>query len=156
VVWQKLGLATYLLCMLVKQHTCNNMDDSVLSLQAFLQRGSLVCRYYMSLGFISQNCDGDNGLSLTSPHFQKEVVEHKYLWVTAKTEAMSFFQLFKGQLNLKKVVYEHDLLDSGDDRKGEWRKYGYALFPPSSSMDRIEDYLDSRPILRWLSREPLS
>jgi len=84
------------------------------------------------------------------------VVEHKYLWVTADKEAMSFFQLFKGRLNLKKVVCEHDLLDSGDDRKGEWRTYGYALFPPSSSMERIEGYLDSHPILRWLSGEPLS
>jgi hypothetical protein len=108
----------------------------------------------MSLGFISQNC-GDNGLSHTSPHFQKEVVKHKYLWVPAEKETMSFFQLFKGRLNLKHVVCEHDLLDSDEYRADEWRLYGYALFPWSTSMDRIEGYLDSRPILRWLSGEPL-
>jgi hypothetical protein len=71
VVWRKLGLATYLLCMLVKQHTGlnNNMDHSVLSLQASLKRGTTGHRYYMSLRFIPQSCDGDNGLSLTSPGF---------------------------------------------------------------------------------------
>ena len=43
VVWQKLGLATYLLCMLVKQHTgiSDNLDHSVLSLQASIRKGTI-------------------------------------------------------------------------------------------------------------------
>jgi hypothetical protein len=79
VVWQKIGLGTYLLCMLVKQHTgiSDNLDHSVLSLQASPKRGSAVRRYYMKLGFISQNCAGDNGFLLTSHGFQNEVIQKK-------------------------------------------------------------------------------
>ena len=42
VMWQKHGLATYLRCMLVKQHKANgNIQDSVLSLQASCQKKML-------------------------------------------------------------------------------------------------------------------
>jgi hypothetical protein len=43
-MWQKLGLATYLLCMLVKQHTGTStatMLQSILSLQLLITEESL-------------------------------------------------------------------------------------------------------------------
>ena len=45
--WRRNGLATYLLCMLIKQHTSygTNMDHSVLCLQATAEEPK-VCRYY--------------------------------------------------------------------------------------------------------------
>ena len=51
-MWRHNGLVTYLLCMLIKQHTCAgpNMDDSVLCLQASNEKPN-VGRYYQCLGF---------------------------------------------------------------------------------------------------------
>jgi hypothetical protein len=66
---------------------------------------------------------------------------------------MSLFQLFKGRLILpKEIFYEEDLVEVGDN----WMAYVYAKFPLlAPSMKIIEGYLDSQPILRWLSGEPL-
>ena len=159
VVWQKLGLATYLLCMLVKQHKgiSDNLDQSVLSLQASPKRGSAVRRYYIKVGFISQNCAGDNGFSLTSHSFQNEVKEknHDYLWIAPGKAPMSFFQLFQGCLNLPPEIIDVENIGEVDD--GGWKAYRYAYFPWSAPSMRImiEGYLDSRPIFRWLSGEPL-
>ena len=55
VMWQNLGLATYLLCMLVKQHTTFTKPDgtqfaSVLSLQASCQRDNPVHRVLFQAG----------------------------------------------------------------------------------------------------------
>ena len=52
VTWQNKGLATYLLCMLVKQHTAfGNLADSVISLQSSQNRNDSARSFYLSLGF---------------------------------------------------------------------------------------------------------
>jgi hypothetical protein len=53
VTWWNLGLASYLLCMLVKQHTRTdwNVKYSTLYLQASHQRDNPACRFYLKLGF---------------------------------------------------------------------------------------------------------
>jgi hypothetical protein len=62
VTWRNLGLATYLLCMLVKQHTKEDwaIKGSKLYLQASLQRGNPAGRFYSKLGFQRYDYD-DNG-----------------------------------------------------------------------------------------------
>jgi hypothetical protein len=67
VTWRGKGLATYLLCMLVKQHTAfsnGNLAGSVISLQSSQNRNDSARSFYLSLGFQSHDeYVGDNGLS---------------------------------------------------------------------------------------------
>jgi hypothetical protein len=116
-----------------------------------------VRRYYIKVGFISQNCAGDNGFLLTSHGFQNEFKEknHDYLWIALGKAPMSFFQLFQGcSLNLPPEIIDVENIGEVDD--GGWKAYRYAYFPWSApSMRIIEGYLDSCPIFRWLSGEPL-
>jgi hypothetical protein len=155
VIWQKHGLATYLLCMLVKQHTgISTIEHSILSLQASHQRNNPVCSFYLKLGFSCHNEFEDNGLSQTSKGFQEAVQKFPELWVPAQTESMSFFRLCQGRLNLSPNMV--DLTESNSDTEISWSAYVYAKFPwPCPSMKRIEGYLDTCPILSWLSGEPL-
>ena len=97
VTWQNKGLATYLLCMLMKQHTglgTGNLADSVISLQSSQNRNDSARSFYLSLGF--QGHDEyvhDNGLSHTHHSFQLAVAKRPQLWVSLKREAMSFFSV---------------------------------------------------------------
>ena len=102
VTWRNLGLATYLLCMLVKQHTgYGNLADSVISLQSSQNRNDSARSFYMSLGFqVHDEYVHDNGLSQTHPSFQGAVGKKPQLWVSPEREAMSFFQLHCGRLIL--------------------------------------------------------
>jgi hypothetical protein len=70
---------------------------------------------------------------------------------------MSFFQLHHGQLNLPKQQTKIDLTPESDSRSAStWKLYNYAKFPwPSSSIKRIEQYIDAHPILSGLSGDAL-
>ena len=68
---------------------------------------------------------------------------------------MSLFQLFNGHLNLKQVITEEDLLDS-DETSPRWMKYSYAMIPWPVTIATMEGFLDTRPILRWLTWKPLA
>ena len=95
--WRCSGLATYLLCMLIKQHTCyeTNMDQSVLCLQATNEEPN-VCRYYKRLGFTHIiNFGSDNGLSHMSPEFQRIVKEKLECW---DKSSLDFFLLRGGRI----------------------------------------------------------
>jgi hypothetical protein len=104
VMWQKLGLGTYLLlCMLVKQHTGignGSLEDSVIILQASGKRRKPVQSFYLRQGFICHDESADNGLSLTSLGFQQAVKVSPKVWVPAATEQMSLFKLSQGRLVL--------------------------------------------------------
>jgi hypothetical protein len=141
--------------MLVKQHTgISTIEHSILSLQASRQRNNPVRSFYLKLGFSCHNEFEDNGLSQTSKGFQEAVQKFPELWVPAQTESMSFFRLCQGRLNLSPNMV--DLTESNSDTEISWSAYVYAKFPwPCPSMKRIEGYLDTCPILSWLSGEPL-
>jgi hypothetical protein len=153
--WQNTGLATYLLCMLVKQHTgIGDMQKSILSLQASRQRDNLARRFYLKLGFCCYNEFEDNGFSQTSKGFQKAVQENPTLWVSSQTELMSFFQLCRGQLHFSRM--KTDLTESNSKSVSTEKTSVHAKFPwPCHSMKLIEEYLDTQPILSSLSGEPL-
>jgi hypothetical protein len=72
---------------------------------------------------------------------------------------MSFFQLHRGRLILperNKVDLTPDT-DSDSDKEPTWKGHFYASFPwQFPSMKRIEGFLDSRPILKGLSGDPLA
>jgi hypothetical protein len=125
--WRNNGLATYLLCLLIKQHTgvAENMDQSILSLQASPAKYESACRFYKKVGF-SQHIDPDNGLSRTSKHFQEEVKKSTCYWISDQT--MDFFQLKRGLLILPKRI------------KVQKEKDVFLRFPwQSSSMKKIEN-----------------
>jgi hypothetical protein len=90
--WRNNGLATYLLCLLIKQHTgvAANMDQSILSLQASASNYESALRFYKKVGF-SQHMYEDNGLSRTSKHFRKEVKKSQHYWIS--DQRMFFFEL---------------------------------------------------------------
>ena len=79
VTWRNSGFATYLLCLLIKQHTgiSDDMSKSTLSIQASPIASNDACRFYQRLGFSRYEKD-DNGLSQTSTKFQSEVKRHPY------------------------------------------------------------------------------
>jgi hypothetical protein len=76
---QRHQLTTYLLCILIKQHTgigTGTQDHSTLSLvQASSQKTNPTHNFYMSLGFLSYDSN-DNGLSMTSQEFQEKVKQY--------------------------------------------------------------------------------
>jgi hypothetical protein len=157
VMWQKLGLETYLLCMLVKQHTGignGHLENSVITLQASHERRKPVRSFYLRLGFICHDESADNGLSLTSPGFQEAVKASPKVWVPAETEQMSLFKLYQGWLVLPQMKV--DLTSSESPHAQDWKTYQYTKFPcVFPSMKKLEDFFDTRPILKWLSGEPL-
>ena len=131
VVWRQRGLSTYLLCMLVKQHTgisTGCLYHSVLSLQASRIKRNPACRFYLKLGFISHDEYRDNGFSQTSAGFQAAVKDFPLLWVPAERQAMLFLKLSQGQLKLS--IIPINLMKSNISLgKITWKGYLYAKFP---------------------------
>ena len=97
VTWRNCGFATYLLCLLIKQHTgiLQDMSKSLLSIQATPTHSKDACLFYQCLGFSCYKMK-DNGLSLTSPSFQSEVIKKPKLWIHSSSSPMSLFQLHQG------------------------------------------------------------
>ena len=172
-MWRKQGLATYLVCLLLKQHQGvpiirkrnlvvkkhrgirNGLEGSVLCLQAAMDRRNPSNSFYLKLGFISHD-PIDNGLSLTSDAFQKKIIEFPTVWVPPEKAKMLLFKLMHGRLTLP-VEDVIDLTNTSDLAfPTTWNNYVYAKFPFYwHSMKRIESYVENCPILKWLSTEPL-
>jgi hypothetical protein len=157
--WRKLGLATYLLSILVKQHTGigdGKLNESIISLQASSERGNPVRSFYIKLGFTSYDQE-DNGLSMLGLSFQNAVTRIPEAWVSPKKQKMSLFWLYGG--NLKVVPATVNLTMDEPVPKSTWNNYGYARFPyKAESMRTIESFVDDYPILNGLSlgRLPLT
>ena len=77
------------------------------------------------------------------------------LWVPPRRQAMSFFQLHRGQLKLpERRIDPHPSSDGGV--LSTWKGYHYAQFPwQFRSMKTIEGFFDTRPILKGLSFDQL-
>ena len=149
-VWRNKGLATYLLCMLIKQHTGvgDNMDQSILSLQASYAKNESSCRFYQKLGF-RHYIDPDNGLARTSDEFQKLVKDSPHYWISDSTQPMDFFQL-KG--DMLKYRMEKSIVG----KQGEEGNHYFLKYPwPASSMKKIENCVKNRPLFDCLSFMPL-
>jgi hypothetical protein len=143
VMWQKLvWLGTYLLCMLVKQHTgidTGRLENIVITLQASCKRKKPVQSFYLRLRFICHNESNDNGLSLTSPGVQEAVKASPKVWVQAVTAQMSLFKLCQGWLVLPQMKV--DLTSSESPCTPDWKTYQYAKIPcVFPSMKRLEEY----------------
>ena len=114
-MWHCNGCVTYLLCMLIKQHTGAgpNMHDSVLCLQATNEEPN-VCRYYKCLGFSHViNFDNDNGLSQTSDEFQRIVRQKPDCW---DDTSLNLFLLWRGRIILcRKGTINLTNMDNGSD-----------------------------------------
>ena len=158
VIWRKMGLATYLLCMLIKQHTgigTGTMDRSCLSLQASIDKTEDASNFYVKLGFVRVD-DSDNGLTQTSPGFREVVKKTPKAWVPATTQAMSLFQLHEGRLQLPHTAIDLTASNGGSPLVTDWHTYQYAQFPwRFESMKKIEACLRTRSILKLLSGESL-
>jgi hypothetical protein len=88
VKWRNLGLSTYLLCMLLKQHTGreNSMDNSVLSVQVSTDPAELhASRFFQWLGF-KKLMEEDNGLAMTPKAFQENLFTFSMYWVSPSKE----------------------------------------------------------------------
>jgi hypothetical protein len=114
--WRKMGLATYLLCMLIKQHTGignGAMDCSCLSLQASMDSTEEAGNFYVKLGFIRID-ESENGLTKMSSGFQEVVKKSPKVWVPAGTQpTMSLFQLHHGRLFLSEIPIDLTISDGG-------------------------------------------
>jgi hypothetical protein len=154
-----MGLATYLVCLLLKQHMGvreGSLDGSILCLQASSERTNQSRSFYLKLGFISHDHD-DNGFSLTSAEFQAMAFAFPKVWVSPDKAKMSLLKLTNGRLILSDTVADVvDLTTSDTHAPITWQTYCYSKFPfVSSSMKKIESFVDICPILKWLSRERL-
>jgi hypothetical protein len=149
-IWRNKGLATYLLCMLIKQHTGagRDMKKSILCLQASHENNRDACRFYKRHGFRECIVWDDNGLSFTSEEFQKIVKKTPQCWVFPKEHNMDFYDLHCGRLIVPTPSIDLTL----DAITEEISKDVYLRFPwPASSMKRIEDCVINKPILSTLS-----
>jgi len=165
VTWWNLGLASYLLCMLVKQHTVNDWDWKycALYLQASRQRDNPARRFYLKMGFQCHD-HKDNGYEKLPYQFRLQVHNHPRIWIDEKKEAMSLCVLRKGQLSLPQRIEEIGksrgtpelIVSPGSCSSPSWKNYFYARFPwPCNSMKKLEGHFDSRPFLEGLSWDPL-
>jgi hypothetical protein len=155
-IWQKLRFATYLLCILIKQHTgigTGTLDHSILSLQASSQETHPTRNFYISLGFLSHDAS-DNGLLMTSGEFQEQVEQFPKVWITPENCEMTLFRLVKGRIKLMAVF---DLSRSElESDPPIWKTYTYCKFPyECDSMEKIESFAKELPILRSLSLSSL-
>jgi hypothetical protein len=84
-MWRGNGLATYLLCMLVKQHTVNDWDWKycALYLQASHQRDNPARRFYLKMGFQCHD-HNDNGYEKLPYQFRLQVHNHPRIWIDEK------------------------------------------------------------------------
>ena len=159
-VWRKMGLGTYLVCLLIKQHQGippGSLEDSVLCLQASTERTNPSRSFYLKLGFICHDLE-DNGLSLTSEEFKKTVIDFPSAWVLPENQKMALFKLMHGRLTLSETALDViDLTTTSElASPNSWKEYVYAKFPlVLPSMMRIESYVDICPVLKWLSTERL-
>ena len=148
-MWRHNGLATYLLCMLIKQHTGAgpSMDDSVLCLQATTEEEN-VCRYYKCLGFSHHiNFDSDNGLSQTSDEFQRIVGKNLEY---SDTTSLDFFLLQGGKIVLRhKGTIDLTEMDIGLDSKTDKTLVSFPW--PTSNMKKIESCIKSKPLFSHFS-----
>jgi hypothetical protein len=131
VTWRNKGLATYLLSILVKQHTgigdgC--LENSIISLQASMDRENPARRFYLNLGFMDHDLP-DNGLSLTSPSFQRNVNAFPELWIPADAQKMSLFKLNKGHLQIPHAIVDLNMDRSVSPKKSLWKTYGFLMKP---------------------------
>jgi hypothetical protein len=158
VIWRKMGLSTFLLCMLIKQHTGigdGAMDHSCLSLQASTEKQEEAMNFYLKLGFVRVD-DSDNGITNTSTGFQEAVKTSPEVWVTAETQLMTLLQLYKGRLFFPDQTIDLSESLSPSPLGTDWRSYHYAEFPwKFESLRKIEACLIARPILKSLSLESL-
>ena len=118
VTWCNCGFATYLLCLLIKQHTgiLQDMSKSLLSIQATPTNSKDACQFYQHLGFSCYNMN-DNGLPLTSHSFQSEAKKNPKLWIPSSSVPMSLFQLCQGQIILPTLGKQY--YASGSDSTSE-------------------------------------
>lgn len=161
VMWHKIGLATYLLCILVNQHTGigdGSLENSKISLQASMERDNPARQFYLKLGLTDHDLF-DNGFSLTSAYFQVTVDKFPQLWITSDSHKMSLFQLTRGCLKIPDVILDLTMDDSLSPKKCSWKNYGYSRFPyEAKSMKAIESFAEICPILKSFSfgRLPLT
>jgi hypothetical protein len=152
-IWQRHWLATYLLFILIKQHTgigTRTLDHSTLSLQASSQKTNPTRNFYMSLGFLSHDSN-DNGLSMTSQEFQEKVKQYPKVWITPEKCEMTLFRLIKGCIKLLTVF---DLTGSNLESNLTWKTYTYCKFPYACYlMEKIKSFAND--ILRLLSLSSL-
>jgi hypothetical protein len=142
VTWRKCGFATYLLCLLIKQHTgiLADMTNSVLSIQASLTGSKEACRFYQWLGFSRYILD-DNGLSQTSHQFQSAVTTAPKLWISSSSLPMALFQLREGKINLPTLGKEYSNVDADGN-------FVYARFPfCAPSMKKLEKCIREKHVI---------
>ena len=150
VTWRKCGFATYLLCLLIKQHTgvATDMTKSVLLIQASLKENNYSCRFYQCLGF-HQYILEDNGFSHTSDAFKIEVTKTPQLWFSSSSVPMALFQLYEGKIILQKVAVDKPHVPQDGS-------FLWSLFPWCASlMKSIEDIIEKQPVIRVLSEKGL-
>ena len=152
VTWRNSGFATYLLCLLIKQHTgiSDDMSKSTLSIQASPIASNDACRFYQRLGFSRYEKD-DNGFSQTSAKFQSAVKRHPYFWIPSSSQAMAFFQLYGGRIMLPTIGIRHAAFP-----EGEITDLTYAHFPFCvPSMEKLEQCIEKNHLISFLSGEGL-
>jgi hypothetical protein len=156
VMWHKCGLATYLLSILVMQHSGigdGSLENSIICMQASKDRQNPVRRFYLKLGLACYDLP-DNGLSETSHSFQRKLTEFPHLWISADREKMSLFKLQRGHLHTPQCTV--DLTMAVSPIKPSWKTYGYSRFPyQAKSMKVIESFVEFSPILKFLSLDRL-
>jgi hypothetical protein len=157
VKWCNLGLSTYLLCMLLKQHTGreNSMDNSVLSVQVSTDPAELhASRFFQRLGF-KKLMEEDNGLAMTPKAFQENLFTFSTYWVSPSKERRYLFQLHGGKLLLPNFNTQLSLFND-PMVKGPKDSDFYVKFPwPARSMKAIETCLKDLPVLESLSGKSL-
>ena len=150
-------LSTYLLCMVLKQHTWkdNSMDNSVLSVQVSTDPAGLhVSHFFQWLGFMKV-VEEDNGLAMTPISFQDYILDYSTYWVRSTEEWRYLFQLYGGKLLVSNTKAKLSLFNNPTEN-GPKKNDFYAKFPwPAMSMKAIETCINDLPALQSLSGKSL-
>ena len=144
--WRNCGFVTYLLCLLIKQHTCigADMTKSIVSLQGGVSESNNdACQFYQWLGF-SRYLLEDNGLSLLSSQFQTAVTSTPQLWLTAASLPMALFQLKEGKIILPTLGKDKAIVDAEGNSAS-------ARLPYCAPSMKLEEGLRKKHVFTLLS-----
>jgi len=155
-MWSKVGLCSFLVTFLAKQHMLKRRVNSITTVQASMSPEARdAVKFYTNLGFIPQYNETDNGLLLASEEFQELVSQDTYMWIADYEANMCLFELTNGWIWLYQD-YHIDLVNDDVEVEQDHQQC-YAKFPFMNgvAMETLEDCCSDLEVMKVLSGDGL-
>jgi hypothetical protein len=113
VTWHSLGLGSFLVAALLKQHFCSGLPESTLSVQASRENKESLY-FYKKLGFTEYETP-DNGFTMLPNDFKTAIAANPFFWIDCdEPGSMVYLQLNNGKIHLWEDTFV-DLFGSNEE-----------------------------------------